>query len=63
MCYTCNNTGWKVLHRAGDPVPGMATTYFASTTFVTCDCMIVKPAPFREISPPEGVQWTREVIP
>ncbi|HVI40096.1 MAG TPA: hypothetical protein VM577_05510, partial [Anaerovoracaceae bacterium] len=51
-CFTCGGSGWKVVHRQGDLVPGteyrernrmiLCQTTYASTLYSTCDCCIIK---------------------
>lgn len=47
VCTKCNGSGTKILHRAGDPVEGFiqdekSTTVYLSTSYVTCDCCMIK---------------------
>lgn len=59
-CLFCGGSGMKMLHRAGDPVPGQLNTTYASTTYVTCECCIFTTSPIQGSGPiyvdvyPEG---------
>ncbi len=42
-CYVCNNNGYRLIHKSGDPVPDCAQTKFSkvtygSTVYETCGC-------------------------
>lgn len=37
-CHKCNDRGWRIVSKAGDPVPGTTNTRFASTLYETCSC-------------------------
>jgi hypothetical protein len=43
-CTACNNTGWKIVHRQGDPVPDSPGRTYASTETRACGCRVATPA-------------------
>jgi hypothetical protein len=45
-CFACGGTGVRVVHKQGDLVSGFqnpyANTFYASTLYTSCECMIIR---------------------
>lgn len=56
-CADCHGSGFKVIQRAGDPVPGHPGYRFASTLYAPCDCRSFRcmcPGNSPEVEAPPG---------